>query len=79
MSTGRGQLKFSVLDEGGITGSNFIGEVVVPLTELKDQTIHDTWLDLFDRSGNRIQGELNVKLQWIHSKVPLSFSESVAL
>jgi len=69
VATGTSQLKFSLNDYGGLTGGNVIGEVVVPLTELKDQTIHDTWLDLFDRNGRRVQGDLNVKLHWIHSKV----------
>lgn len=62
-------LKFSVLDQGGLGRIGFLGEVVVPLSELKDQTIHDTWLDLFDKNGVKTQGELEVKLHWIHSKV----------
>ncbi len=69
MNSGGSQLKFTVLDYGGITRGSFVGEVVVPLAELRDQTIHEAWLDLFERTGAKTQGQLNVKLHWIHSKV----------
>lgn len=69
VNSGGSQLKFTVLDYGGITRGSFVGEVVVPLAELRDQTIHEAWLDLYSRTGNRVEGQLNVKLHWIHSKV----------
>ena len=69
VNSGGSQLKISVLDYGGITRGNFVGEVVVPLAELRDQTIHEAWLDLFAKNGTKTQGQVNVKLHWIHSKV----------
>ena len=60
------QLRFAVYDQ---SRSDFDGEVIVPLKELKDQNIHDVWLDLFEKNGFKGKGQLHVKLQWIHSKV----------
>ena len=66
--SGSSQLRLTVSNQGGIIGDNFLGEIVVPLNGLKDQTINDTWFDLYDRNGAKLTGELNAKLQWIHSK-----------
>lgn len=57
------------MDYGSITRNSLIGEAEVALTELADQTIHEAFLDLFDQDGRVTQSKLNVKLQWIHSKV----------
>jgi len=58
-----------VLDASKYNKREFEGEVIVLLEELKDQNIHDVWLDLFDKNGQKTRGQLHVKLQWIHSKV----------
>jgi hypothetical protein len=63
------QLRFVVLDGQKYNKRDFEGEVIVLLEELKDQNIHDVWLDLFDKNGQKTRGQLHVKLQWIHSKV----------
>lgn len=60
------QLRFAVFDQ---LKNDFEGEVIVPLKELKDQNIHDVWLDLFEKTGYKGRGQIHVKLQWIHSKV----------
>ena len=65
------QIRFVVLDSSKFNKKEFEGEVIVLLEELKDQNIHDVWLDLFDKNGNKTRGQLHVKLQWIHSKVLL--------
>lgn len=57
------------MDYGGITRGSFVGEAQVALSELREQTIQDVWLDLYEKNGVRTQGQLNVKLHWIHSKV----------
>ena len=69
MNSVNSQLKFTVLDYGGMTRGGFVGDVTVPVRDLGDQTIHEVWLDIFDKVGNKVQGQLNVKLHWVHSKV----------
>lgn len=66
-------LKFTVYDSNSQLGDSFEGEVVVPLSELKDQNMHDVLLDLFDQNGTLGRGQLHVKLQWIHSKVKILY------
>ena len=63
------QIRFIVIDTSKFNKKDFEGEVIVLLEELKDQNIHDVWLDLFDKNGNKTRGQIHVKLQWIHSKV----------
>jgi hypothetical protein len=62
------QIRFAVFDQAR-SREDFEGEVIVPLKELRDQNIHDVWLDLFTRTGQKGRGQIHVKLQWIHSKV----------
>ena len=62
-------LKFTVINNDPQRGDTSVGEVIVPLSELKDQNIHDDVLDLYDPYGQLAEGKLHVKLQWVHSKV----------
>jgi len=60
-------LKIQIRDQN--KGDNGIkGEVIVFLNSLKDQNIQDNWFDLIDKKGTN-NGEVHLKLQWIHSKV----------
>lgn len=64
-------IKFTLL----AGGTAFGGEVLVTLSELKDQDVRDVNLDLYDQGGRKMGGQLHVKLQWIHSKVRFSFKK----
>jgi len=48
---------------------SFHGFTEILLSGLKDQLIHDVWLDLFGMDGKEILGKLHIKFQWIHSKI----------
>ena len=48
---------------------HFNGEVFVNLSNFQDQSIYDAWLDLFDKEGNKLQGKIHTRMQWIYSKV----------
>ena len=62
-------LKIEVREQGKQGDAGFRGEIGVPLNNIQDQNIHDSWMDLFDKRGERTGGEIHLKLQWIYSKV----------
>jgi len=62
-------LKIEVREHGKLGDVGFRGEIGIPLNNIQDQNIHDSWMDLYDKRGEKTGGEIHVKLQWIYSKV----------
>ncbi len=62
-------LKIEVREQGKQGDVGFRGEIVIPLSHLQDQNIHDSWMGLFDKRGENTGAEIHLKLQWIYSKV----------
>lgn len=46
-----------------------LGEIIIPVSRLKDQYRHDELFDLHDISGHPVSGKIHLSLQWIHSRV----------
>ena len=46
-----------------------MGQAVIQINQVLDQDLHRDWIDLFDQSGNIIQGKLLIEFQWIYSSV----------
>ncbi len=48
---------------------NFHGFVRVNMMDLRDQLIHELWLDLLTLEGKPGLGKIRLSFQWIHSNV----------
>lgn len=53
-----------------LMGQNvYHGKCRMDLANLKDQLMHDLWLDLKSADKKAFPGRLHVRVQWIHSKI----------
>ena len=59
-------MEISVYDKDTFS-DDYIGEVTVPLAELKNQQKVDKWLNLVDKEQKQI-GKIHVTMQWVWSK-----------
>jgi len=41
----------------------------ISLDRLKDQLVHDVWMDLRNQKGQIIPGKLHLMVQWTHSNL----------
>ncbi|CAD8096841.1 unnamed protein product [Paramecium primaurelia] len=73
VQTGKEDLKLTVCDFDKYTPNIVIARVDLNLSNngfnLKNQQLHDIWLDLYDINGNRSGSQLNIQIQWVYSKV----------
>ena len=59
-------MEISVYDKDTFS-DDYIGEVTVPLAELKNQQKVDKWLNLVDKEQKQV-GKIHVTMQWVWSK-----------
>lgn len=67
--TGMEEVQIVVLTYDPRNRDEMLGEVIIPVSRLKDQYRHDELFDLQDMSGHPVSGKIHLSLQWIHSRV----------
>lgn len=68
IKTGKDDMKVVVMDHDSQGTDNFVGQANVPLGALRDQMEHEEWCELVGKKGEKWQGRIKLKLQWIWSK-----------
>lgn len=63
------RLKVVVMTHDPQGQDEVLGEIVIPVSRLRDQYRHDELFDLQDLSGRPVSGKIHLVLQWIHSRV----------
>eukprot|EP00743_Colponemidia_sp_Colp-15_P009840 GILK01010781.1.p1 GENE.GILK01010781.1~~GILK01010781.1.p1 ORF type:complete len:587 (+),score=83.73 GILK01010781.1:230-1762(+) len=70
ITEGRSYLQVVVMNKDKFGSDEFIGQVAIPLSELKDQLKHDEWHVLQGKQvSDGDKGSIRLALQWIHSNV----------
>ena len=67
--SGEEPIKITIMGKELIGPDSFHGFSSFVLSDLKDQLIHEVWMDLADLEGRFIPGKTHLKLQWIHSNI----------
>eukprot|EP01017_Pseudomicrothorax_dubius_P003436 TRINITY_DN10494_c0_g1_i2.p1 TRINITY_DN10494_c0_g1~~TRINITY_DN10494_c0_g1_i2.p1 ORF type:complete len:418 (+),score=72.10 TRINITY_DN10494_c0_g1_i2:281-1534(+) len=68
VKTGLDDLKVSVISKDA-QREETAGQIVIPISRLRDQQKIEEWFDLLDRNGAKTRGRIRLTLQWIHSRV----------
>ena len=66
-------IQIQMMDYDAFSRNDFLGQVVISLEQLRDQTKHDDWFDIIDRNHNSTGASVHLVVQWIHSRVRKHF------
>ncbi len=55
------------MDKDSLVGDDMDGYCELKMDTLRDQLMHDVWMDLKNSKGETISGKLHLIAQWIHS------------
>jgi len=67
--TGMEEIQVVVLTYDPRSRDEVLGEVIIPVSRLKDQYRHDELFDLHGINGQPVSGKVHLVLHWIHSRV----------
>jgi len=67
--TGQELIEMQLLSKDLVGQTTLHGSCRLELVNLKDQLMHDLWLDLTNSKEKSFLGRLHIRIQWIHSKI----------